>query len=174
MKTPDIGLLYGVVSPEILAAMHDASAELTRLGIRHALVGGLAVGAHGWPRATRDVDFLVGPEGFERHGSIVTFKEGVPLRIGRVAVDPILRADNEEHLDAGLRIPIQGQHPPVAPIGALVYMKLRSPRRKDETDIVELVKAGIDTACVLDYLRNHATDLVSRFAELVNVARSEE
>lgn len=173
MGKPDLRALDGVVSKEVLDAMYIASEELTRLGIRHALVGGLAVGAHGWPRATRDVDFLVGPEGFDRHGAIVTFKDGVPIKVGRVAVDPILRAENEEHLDSAIRFP-EGGLLPVAPIEALVYMKLRSPRRKDEVDIIELIKAGADTACVLDYLNLHAPDLLTRFGGLVDRARSEE
>jgi hypothetical protein len=39
--------------------MRAAAAEYERMGIRFALVGGLAVGAQGWPRATKHVDFLV-------------------------------------------------------------------------------------------------------------------
>jgi hypothetical protein len=172
MNTPDIGLLRGVVAPEIYAAMLIASAELTRLGVRHALVGGLAVGAHGWPRATKDVDFLVGPEGFERHGAIVTFKDKMPLRVGNVAVDPILYADGEEFLESGISLPHEGV--PVAPIEVLIYMKLRSPRRKDEIDIIELVKSGIDNHFVLEYLQKNAPDLVVKFTGFVSRARSEE
>ena len=39
--------------------MRAAAAQLDRRGVRHWL-GGLAVGAHGFPRATKNVDFLVG------------------------------------------------------------------------------------------------------------------
>ncbi len=60
--TPDLSSVEGVVAPGVLDAMRRASEVLTRLGVRHALVGGLVVGAHGYPRATKDVDFLVGDE----------------------------------------------------------------------------------------------------------------
>ena len=65
---PDLGLLDGVVAPRILDALRVASEQLTKIGVRHALVGGLAVGAHGYPRATKNVDFLVGEEAFLHHG----------------------------------------------------------------------------------------------------------
>lgn len=39
------------------------------------LVGGLAVGVHGWPRWTKDVDFLIGREGYDEHpAGLVTLK----------------------------------------------------------------------------------------------------
>ena len=44
-RTPDISLLDDTVAPRILDAMRVASARLTELGVRHVLVGGLAVGA---------------------------------------------------------------------------------------------------------------------------------
>src|SRR5258708_6411006 len=84
---PDLARLRGVVAPEILAAAEVASRILREAGIPHALAGGLAVGAHGYPRTTDDVDFLVGDEAFVKHaGGLVTLK--VPLiAVGRVRVD---------------------------------------------------------------------------------------
>src|SRR5579883_3001513 len=64
----DLAAAFDAVSPSV----RDATRELSRLGIRHALVGGVAVGAHGFPRATKIVEFLVGEEAFEHHGAIVT------------------------------------------------------------------------------------------------------
>lgn len=60
MVRPDPSLLQGVVAPEVLDAMRVAAAALRRAGVRHVVAGGLAVGAHGFPRATKAVDFLVG------------------------------------------------------------------------------------------------------------------
>jgi len=75
---PDLTLLDGVVAPCILDAMRIASEHLTKVGIRHALVGGLAVGAHGHPRAIKDVEFLVGEEAVaHRGGGLVTIAPGV-------------------------------------------------------------------------------------------------
>jgi hypothetical protein len=81
-KTPDLSLLSGTVADGVLSAMQVASAALTRVGVRHTLVGGLAVGANGYPRATRDVDFLVGEEAFEHHADgLVTMRPGVPIQV---------------------------------------------------------------------------------------------
>src|SRR5262249_788146 len=67
VKLPSLSLLHGVVATEILEAMKSASAQLAKTGVRHALVGALAAGAWGYPRASKDIDFLVGDEAFERH-----------------------------------------------------------------------------------------------------------
>lgn len=40
---------------ELIAALADA-------GVRYILIGGLAVGAHGFPRATKDVDIVPAPD----------------------------------------------------------------------------------------------------------------
>src|SRR5712691_9491619 len=84
---PDFSRLRGVVAAEIIAAAEVASRMLREAGIPHALAGGLAVGVHGYPRTTDDVDFLVGDEAFVKHiGGLVTLK--VPLiSIGKVRVD---------------------------------------------------------------------------------------
>ena len=69
---PDLSLLNGVVATEILDAMRAASARLQSAGLKHALAGALAVGAHGYPRASKDVAFVVGEEAFTVHsGGIV-------------------------------------------------------------------------------------------------------
>lgn len=69
MTKPDPSLLLNVVSQTVLDAMNAASAALSRVGVRHVVVGGLAVGANGFPGATADVVFLVGDEAFEKHDS---------------------------------------------------------------------------------------------------------
>src|SRR6185369_6865442 len=100
----------------VLDAMRKASDELTRLGVRHALVGGLAVGAHGYPRATKDVDFLVGDEAFEHHaGGIVTMKPGIPIQIGGVLVD-LLSAQPDDGALRDVPVAPSGDEVPVAPV----------------------------------------------------------
>lgn len=153
MVRPDPSLLRGVVAREVLEAMEIASAALKQVGVRHVVVGGLAVGANGFPRATRDVDFLVGDEAFERHeGGLVTLRQGVPVEVNRVAVDFIGADANESFLAAALEAEagsiIEG--PP------LVYMKLKSPRHKDRTDVIELVKAGLDVDRCREFLGQRA------------------
>jgi hypothetical protein len=171
---PDISLLTGVVAPEILNAMRAAAARLESSGIRHALAGALAVGAHGYPRTSKVVDFLVGDEAFSFHeGGIVTVNPGVPVRVGNVAVDPIAVGTDEPHLMEALkRAPISGGIP-ILPIEALVYMKLKSPRRKDAVDVVELVKAGADAVRIADYLARVAPNLTLKFETLAAEAEEE-
>lgn len=82
---PDLDALEGVVAPRVLDAMRTASKQLRKAKIRHAVVGGLAVGAYGFARATKDVDFLVGEEAFQHHGGgLVTIAPGVPILVGDV------------------------------------------------------------------------------------------
>ena len=96
-KRPELSSLDEVVAPKVLAAMRAASAQLGRIGIHHWLVGGLAVGVHGHPRATRDVDFLVGDEAFEHHaGGLVTMKPGVPIQVDGVVVDHLSAQPSED------------------------------------------------------------------------------
>src|SRR6185436_8535667 len=118
---PDLSLLDGVVAAGVLDAMRASAAELTRLGVRHWLVGGLAVGAYGYPRATKDVDFLVGDEAFEHHaGGLVTMKPGVPIQANGIIVDHLSAQAGESFLTAPL--PPASATLEVAPIEVLVYL----------------------------------------------------
>lgn len=169
MKTPDQSLLEGVVSPRVLDAMRAASNAMTALGVRHLVVGGLAVGANGYPRATSDVDFLVGDEAFEHHAAgIVTMR--VPVQVNGVAVDCLSIASDEGHLLEALAAGPGS----FAPAPVLVYLKLKSPRFKDRADIVELIKAGIDVDDSRQYLLRHAPHFVESFDDAVRTARAEE
>ncbi len=167
----DLALLEDVVAPKVLNAMKAASSALTRLGVRHVIVGGLAVGANGHPRATKDVDFLVGDEAFEKHeGGFVTMRPGVPIQVNGVAIDLLSVGDGEDHLAAAL------EAPPGSSIEAppLIYLKLKSPRQKDRVDVIELVKAGIDIDASRRYLAANAPQLVALFDDAVARAAAEE
>lgn len=171
MTKPDPSLLKGVVASEVLGAMELASEALKKAGVRHVVVGGLAVGAHGFPRATNDVDFLVGEEAFERHPQgLVTLRPGVPFQVNRVAVDYLVASAEEAFLSAAL----DGPPGSILDGPPLVYMKLKSPRHKDRTDVIELVKAGLDVDRCRTYLQSHAPALVDGFEEAVARARAEE
>lgn len=168
---PDLALLEDVVAAKVLDAMKVASSALTRLGVRHVLVGGLAVGANGNPRATKDVDFLVGDEAFEEHeGGFITMRPGVPIQVNGVPIDLLSVGEDEAHLATAL------EAAPGAPIDAprLIYMKLKSPRQKDRVDVIELVKAGIDIEAARRYLTTNAPQLVERFDDAVGRAAAEE
>jgi hypothetical protein len=171
MTRPDPSLLENVVSQTVLDALRLASAALRRAGVRHVVAGGLAVGANGFPRATRDIDFLVGEEAFERHeGGLVTLRAGVPFQVNGVAVDFLTIGPGEEFLATALAAPpgsfLEG--PP------LIYLKLKSPRHKDRTDVIELIKSGIDVDACRNYLAAHAPAFVAAFDEAVVRAAAEE
>ncbi len=151
--------------------MQLASEALAKAGIRHVVVGGLAVGANGYPRATKDVYFLVGGEAFEHHaGGLVTLRAGVPFQVNGVAVDFLSADTDESFLEDALRA-TPGSFIEAPP---LVYLKLKSPRLKDRADVVELIKAGIDVDACRAYLSAHAPGYLDSFEDAVHRASTEE
>jgi hypothetical protein len=175
---PDLSLLRGVVAPEILHAAETASRKLREAAIPHALAGGLAVGAHGYPRTTDDVDFLVGDEAFEKHtGGLVTLK--LPLiAVGGVRIDLVSLDDDQQERDqtrAAVEHPLVTHEIPVVSLPLLIYMKLKAGRQKDVADVVELLKSGrIETEVVDRYLGEHAPKRLRRWERAKEMAASEE
>ena len=155
----------------MLDALKVASRALAEAGVRHVIVGGIAVGAHGYPRATKVVDFLVGDEAFERHpGGLVTMRAGIPIQVNGVAIDLLSIGEGEDHLAEALGA-VPGS---VADAAPLIYLKLKSPRHKDRTDVIELVKVGIDVDGVRAYLKTYAPPLLASFEAAVAQAAAEE
>ncbi len=138
------------------------------------LVGGLAVGAYGHPRGTKGVDFLVGVEAFERHaGGFVAMKPGMPIQVGGVAVDFLSAQSDEPYLEKYFPDDAS-QAVPVAPVEILAYLKLKSPRQKDLSDLVELIKAGIDSGAVTASLQKSAPHLLVKWSNVIETARLED
>jgi hypothetical protein len=158
---PSLERAWSAVSEPVRLAAEEASRRLRSLGIRHALVGGLAVGAHGAPRNTTDVDFLVGLEAFEGSGAVLVHRSGVPVRVGGIAVD-LLPAEEP----ALLRALEQAQAPeraiPLIDLRVLVQMKLRALRPHDQDDVRRLIRAGADLGAIRDHLAAAEPALLSR------------
>jgi hypothetical protein len=169
----DLKEVFGFVAPRVRDAAIKSAAQLNGLGIRYALAGGLAVGSHGYVRATVDVDFLVGEEAFEHHGSVVAFKAGVPIEVDGVRIDYLSPVSLGAQLEEVLDHPPMNEGLAIVPIEVLIYMKLAAQRRRDLLDVIELVKVGADVNRVRDYLQQYASDLVPKFEELVNEALAE-
>jgi hypothetical protein len=168
---PDANLLVDVIAPKVLDAWSAASNALARAGVRHVVIGGLAVGANGYPRATKDVDFLVGDEAFKHHpGGLVTMNPALPIEVNGVAIDYLSPRAGEDHLAAALDAP-PGSFIDVA---RLVYLKLKASRLQDRADVGNLVKAGIDVDACRAYLAANAPALVARFDDLVTEAAAEQ
>ena len=100
----------------------------------------------------------------------VTLRPEVPFQVNGVAVDLLSPQAGEDFLEATLAAPpgTMMEAPP------LVYMKLKSPRRKDQVDVIEMIKGGIDTRRCREYLAAHAPALVAAFDESVVQAEDEE
>ena len=170
MTKPSPSLLQDVVSPKVLDAMTVASKALVAAGVRHVVVGGLAVGANGYPRNTADVDFLVGAEAFEHHaGGLVTLRAGVPFQVNGIAIDFLSPDATESFLEAELSC-APGAFLDPAP---LVYLKLKASRLKDQVDVLELIKASLDIDACRAFLTTHAPSLVVQFEKLVERATTE-
>jgi hypothetical protein len=135
------------------------------------VIGGLAVGANGHPRATKDVVFLVGDEAVHHHaGGLVTMNPAIPIEVNGVAIDYLSPRAGEDHLAVALA------EPPGAFIDAprLVYMKIKASRLQDRADVAGLVKAGLDVDACRAYLSSNAPALVATFDALVAKAASEQ
>jgi hypothetical protein len=171
MAKPDPSLLVDVVAPKVLAALKLATEALAVANVRHVVVGGLAVGANGYPRATKDVDFLVGAEAFHHHPSgLVTMRPEIPFQVNGVAIDLLSPEAGEDFLEATLGA-TPGTMMEAAP---LVYMKLKSPRRRDQVDVIEMIKGGIDTKTCREYLSAHAPSFVAAFDDSIRQAEDEQ
>lgn len=157
-------------------AAREISAQLRKRGIAHALVGGLAVCAHGYRRTTDDVDFLVSAEAEVELGgdALGGATRGKTIRTTRgVTVDFLFPASGEEYLEKDI-LGSEGS-PPVISREALVCMKMVAGRMKDSADVVELLKRGrLDSAAVTRYLERHRPDLTEDFVGLVALAKVEK
>ena len=166
------------LSPGTGAAQHprrvqrQLGAAQRAVRMNHALQR-LAVGAHGYVRATTGVNFLVGEEAFEHQRSLVAFKAGVLIEVDGIRIDYLSPVALGPQLEEVLDHPPMSEGLAVVPIEVLIYMKLAAKRRKDLVDVIELVKAGADLTRGRDYLRQYAGDLLPLFEELVNEALAE-
>lgn len=163
VNSMDILEAFHFVAPKVRDAATKTAAQLSHLGIRHALAGGLAAGAHGYVRATTVVDFLVGDEAFDHQGLMVAFKAGVPIEVDGIRIDYLSPVALGAQLEEILNHPPVSEGLPVVPVEALIYMKIVAKRRKDLVDIVELLKAGADMTRTRAYLKQYAGDLLPLF-----------
>jgi len=159
--------LVGIVAPEVILDAVETSRKLTALRVPHALVGGLAVGLHGHPRATKDVDFLVGEEAFDTIQPILTYRNELAEVVRMGEVDLLAVPPDRQVLGAGLSIPGSGEIPVVG-VAELILMKLDAGRAQDLADIHHLLDQGANVDQVGQFLATHAPDVVDRFARLLD------
>lgn len=163
------------INPIVISALREASRRLAAANVRHLAIGALAVGVHGWPRATRDVDLLLAPEAWDTaaDGS-QTPRVALPDNIGGVDVDYLPVDIAGDFLLAAFDAPFVSEAVPIAPMEVVVLTKLLRLAMRDQADVVELVKAGVvDVVAVRGYLDANAPMLTSRFDALVAQAQRE-
>ncbi|HEY2365890.1 MAG TPA: hypothetical protein VGH87_05860 [Polyangiaceae bacterium] len=159
----------------MIAALREASRQLAARGVRHLAIGALAVGVHGWPRATSDVDLLVAPEAWTTTpDGAQTPRVPLPETVGGVDVDYLPIDVAGDFLLPSFDAPLVTEHVPIAPLEVVILTKLIRLAMRDQADVVELVKAGVvDVAAVRAYLDTNAPMLTSRFDALALQAKRE-
>lgn len=128
---------FEVLHPRFERAARQASADLINQEIKHVLIGGIAAGAYGRPRATKDIDFLVDASGREkllgpRLGGEV---EGIMTKYENVPVDLLFSPKIPEAFARIKGIPVIGPED-------LVLMKLKRSSHRDLNDIIEVIRGG--------------------------------
>ncbi len=180
--------------PDLADLAAAISIELDRAGIRHAITGSIAMAAHGYVRATMDVDLLVvapalrWPEVFEivrRHGfegddlaliDALRQRYVAGLRRGTWVVEilvPVLPY-HATLLSRARLVEIAGARVPVVSPEDLLVLKLLWHRAKDVADLHALVAArgaDLDAAYVEATLRSLLPVADARHAEWAGIAR---
>lgn len=133
---------------------------LDTAGIEYALVGGLAVGVWGAPRATKDIDLLVRPEdvapakaAVRAHGYALAalpmkFADGMEMhRVSKIVDGQLMTIDfllvdvNLEPVWASReRRDLETTKLTVVSREALIAMKLSAGRPQDQADVVKLTE----------------------------------
>jgi hypothetical protein len=107
------------LAPRFRTAVRAAANTYRRLGVRYALIGGLAAGAYGRPRSTKDADFLVGEEAFDSLGIVISFKPGIPQEACEVPIDNIPpHVDYADLYERALNEAVESDEPGVLIAGA--------------------------------------------------------
>jgi len=166
--------LEGHVPDAFIKGSEAASRAFRKAGIPHVLVGGLAVGVCGYPRPTKDIDFLVGDEAFEFHGPLVTHRPGLPISYEGIGIDWVSLEPNERAAFEEFLVVPNGDEVPVISVEPLIAMKLIAGRHKDQTDVIELVKAGADIDSVHNFVAQNFPKKLALLDRLVATAEAEE
>lgn len=160
----------------VIDGVRAVSALLRGQGIRHIIVGGVAVSCNGYPRATADIDIAVGDCAFEYREKITYLKSGLPLKYAGVRIRYVAPTNSYEKamLEQYLIVPASSEVP-ILPIGPLVVMKLIAGRHKDRADIIELFKrrssAAIDE--IEQFVKQALPSQTNLLGELITCAANE-
>jgi len=185
-RLQEIGMFFQKRSPQH-QTMRRLARRLKRAGIPYALMGAMAVNAHGAERTTKDVDILLTADGLERFrqefvGKLYEQVEGRPRRFTErqsgVSVDCLISG----------RYPGSGKPGPIAfpdPVAAsqeiekiqvvtlpqLIQLKLAARRHSDFGDVVFLIQThDLDES----FLRQLHLSVRADFIECLEEKRRED
>lgn len=173
---PDLRSVLDHLDPRFRRALHAAADTYQRLGIRYALIGGVAAGAYSRPRGTRDIDFLVGEEAFDSVGLVISFKRGVPQEVCEVPIDNIpphvrYRDLYERALDEAVESDEPGVK--IARPEMVALTKLVGGRMRDVAAVAEMIEAETVNVDELAALVRPYPELRAQCARAVAVAEAE-
>ena len=172
---------------EMERTFHKVVAILQEIEVEFAIGGALALGIHGKPRATNDIDILVKYD--ERRTVLNSFKKrsfkvkevnDYLVKIedaDRVGVDFLFGvADPEESaIEMACKETIFGITVPVVNSEFMLWMYLLSPLRRHEADAINLINhADLDLEKLMEYQENAGdSDLFDKLQGLIDQANVE-
>ena len=172
-----INNLHACVSQVMINGIKTVSLILAKQGLRHALVGGMAIACHGYPRTTDNMDFAVRECAFEYHDKLTLLRVGLPVKYAGIRVNYITFTTKieKELLDQYLMVPALGGVPVMA-LAPLVAMKLMANRLKDHADVCELLKRrGVgEVENILKFITNNLPSQTALITKLIASADNEK
>jgi hypothetical protein len=166
--------LTGCVPQTQIDGLRTVSEIFRKNGVKHVVVGGLAVGANGYLRNTDNIDFLVDRNAFVYKDKVVYVRNDLPIKYFGTRVNWISMAPSEEPIfETFLMVPTRDQVP-IMPIEPLIGMKLLAARHKDRTDIIELVKLRSDLSSIVEFTTTNLFHLLPLLNELILCAENEK
>jgi hypothetical protein len=150
-----------VLHPSYKAQLDEIVARLDDAEIPFLLAGGIAVGAYGEPRVTKDIDVMLPLDAWTRSGSPILTPPIDATDLPKIdlmvmpetleALEPI--AEDTALVWEGIRV--------VAP-EVLAVMKLEADRLQDHADIAVLLEAGLNEKKIHEVLDQLPTDTENR------------
>jgi hypothetical protein len=166
--------LTGCVPQIQIDGLRLVSEIFRKAGVEHVVVGGLAVGAHGYLRNTDNIDILVGDSAFVCQNNFVYTRNDLPIKYFGTRVNWVSMSPSEKPIfEKYLMVPAPGQVP-IMPIEPLIGMKLIAGRHKDRTDIIELAKVRFNLSSIVEFTTANLFQLLPLLHELILCAEDEK
>jgi hypothetical protein len=166
--------LTGCVPQTQIDGLRLVSEIFRTKGVKHAVVGGMAVGANGYLRNTNNLDFLVDDNAFLYSDRVVYVRNDLPIKYFGTKVNWVSMSPSEKPIfEKFLVLPVRDQVP-IMPVEPLIAMKLIAGRHKDRTDIIELAKVRSDLTSIVEFTSTNIPHLLPLLNELIICAEEEK